>query len=163
MDDPRLTIELVPRSCWWSNLRSQLPREQWDIVRRWAYRQANYRCVICGGRGPDHPVEAHEWWSYIIDPVSRRLVQRLDVVKAICPACHEVKHMGLANIRGRTAAAIEHLAAVNGWEVEEALAYVEIEFNVWRVLSRYEWQADLSWLPRTLGIDVEPPRRGSQP
>ena len=156
-EPPRLTIELVPQTCWYSNLRSELSRKDWDTVRRWAYREAGYVCSICGGRGPSHPVEAHEWWSYVVE--DGRRVQRLDIVKAICPACHETKHMGLANIRGRAEVAIAHLGAVNGWNEDQAWAYAEAQFDLWRERSRYDWTADLSWLPRTLGIDVPTPKR----
>src|SRR3972149_12027864 len=94
---PRLTIELVPGTTWFSNLRSILPKEDWDALRRPAYRLAGYRCEICGGRGDRYPVAAHEVWKYDV----RKHIQRLIRLIALCPACHEVKHIGLAGGRGR--------------------------------------------------------------
>jgi hypothetical protein len=61
---PKLTVELVPETSWYSNLRSELTEEQWDTVRRRCYVAADYRCEVCGGRGPKWPVECHEVWSY---------------------------------------------------------------------------------------------------
>ncbi len=47
----RLTEELVPSSTWYLNLRSAVPRETWDTIRRAAYREHGYRCAVCGARG----------------------------------------------------------------------------------------------------------------
>jgi hypothetical protein len=60
----RLAVELVPEPCWWSNVRTIVDPPVWDQLRRQVYRHAHYRCEICGDRGPEHPVEAHEVWSY---------------------------------------------------------------------------------------------------
>ena len=80
----------------------------WDRIRRQVYRQANYRCEVCGGRGPEHPVERHEVWRYD----DRARVQALVRMIALCPSCHGVKHMGFAHARGTSAEAREHLARV---------------------------------------------------
>ena len=54
---PRLTIELVPSTCWFSNVRSNISKQDWDRLRKETYKKANYRCEICGGVGRNHPVE----------------------------------------------------------------------------------------------------------
>ena len=110
-DQARLTVELVPISCWFSNLRSELPPQDWDRLRRRVYRDAGYRCQTCGGRGAQHPVEAHELWTYD----DHTHIQRLAGVIALWPACHEVKHIGFAGQRGHGQRAAAHLAHVNGW------------------------------------------------
>ena len=46
-----LTIELVPRTCWGSNVRSLVSRGDWNWVRATAYAQAGYLCEIWGGTG----------------------------------------------------------------------------------------------------------------
>lgn len=33
----KLDFEMVPDGCWYSNLRSVLPKEAWDILRRMVY------------------------------------------------------------------------------------------------------------------------------
>ena len=80
----KLTIELVPRMCWYSNVRTNVTREKWDIIRKECYRKSNYKCEICGDKGTTHPVECHEIWEY--DDVN--YVQKLIGFIALCPNCH---------------------------------------------------------------------------
>ena len=54
----KLNFELVPDSCWYSNLRSQLPKEVWDRIRKKAYARAGGKCMLCGA--PTARLEAHE-------------------------------------------------------------------------------------------------------
>src|SRR5581483_3780994 len=91
-----------------------------------------------------------------------RAVQRLVRLTALCPACHEVKHFGLANKRGRGERAIAHLARVNGWSVSDAEAYVEAAFEQWASRSRHEWTLDCSVL-EAQGVHIAPgtPRRSA--
>ena len=107
--EPRLTVELVPQTCWYSNVRSEVSTGEWDKLKRVTFEQANYCCEVCSGRGLKHPVECHEIWDYN----DERHIQTLTGLIALCPACHECKHMGLANIKGRGAIATDHLAKVN--------------------------------------------------
>ena len=153
----RLTIELVPSTCWFSNVRDHVDPETWDRLRRQTYRDVNRKCAVCGGVGPKWPVECHELWAY--DDVNH--VQALMGLTGLCPACHEAKHMGLANTRGRGQDAQCHLARVNGWTVSETEEYVADAFRVWRERSQHEWTLDLAWLEQ-FGICVES-RRGDGP
>lgn len=138
----KLTIELVPQTAWFKNLRSLLTASEWDTVRKKCYREANYCCEICGGVGPNHPVECHEKWEY--DHVNH--VQTLTGLIALCPACHEVKHIGFASVRGRYYEALEHLAKVNGWILEEARDYAENAMNEWEERSRHQWKLNTEFL-----------------
>ena len=140
----QLTVELVPRTCWYSNLRSELPKRDWDILRKAAYAEADYHCVLCGGVGPKYPVEAHERWEYDDD----RHVQTLVGIMAICQSCHQVKHFGRTQVTtpDHGKAALAHLADVNGWSLAEATEYVAASFDTWSERSQYEWELDLSWL-----------------
>jgi hypothetical protein len=101
----RLTVELVPKTSWYNNVRALVDELGWDRIRRQVYRQADYRCEVCGGRGPEHPVECHEVWRYD----DRTRVQALVRMIALCPSCHRVKHMGFARVRGTSVQAREHL------------------------------------------------------
>ena len=123
-------------------MRSHVPAAEWDLLRRAVYRRAQHRCEICGGRGKAHSVECHEVWHY--DDAAR--VQRLAGFTALCPACHQVKHIGLANVQGKSAQALHHLAEVNGWSASRARAHVEQAFELWARRSEHEWQLDLSLL-----------------
>ena len=138
----KLTVELVPRPLWELNLRSLIPTEQWDQLRHATYRAAEYRCQICSGVGPTHPVECHEMWQY--DDEQR--VQKLIGLIALCPACHEAKHAGLAKIRGRSDKVIAHLMAVNEWSMQEAKQHLAEAFATHGKRSQEEWTQDLSWL-----------------
>jgi hypothetical protein len=55
---------------------------------------------------------------------------------ALCPACHECKHIGLANTQGRGEIAAKYLAKVNQWSIEQAIAYIEESFKIWQRRSR---------------------------
>ena len=83
-------------------------------------------------------------WEYD----DERRVQRLLGLMALCHRCHEVKHIGLAGVRGRREQAMRHLARVNGWSREDAELYVEAAFELWDRRSLYEWTLDISWLGR---------------
>ena len=137
-----LTIELVPKTAWFSNVRSMVAQPDWDRLRKETYRAYGYRCGVCGGVGKHHPVECHEIWQY--DDAKR--IQKLMGLIALCPRCHEVKHIGFANTQGRGAIATAHLAKVNGWTLAEAKWYVHQQFALWMQRSRLAWQVDLGWL-----------------
>lgn len=137
-----LTVELVPSTCWFKNVRSEVSPADWDRLKRMTSEAANHRCEVCGGRGPRWPVEAHEVWHY--DDLTH--VQTLAGMVALCPDCHSVKHIGLAMARGREKQALAHLARVNGWTPEDAQLYVEVQFEVWSKRSSHSWILDISWL-----------------
>ena len=145
----RLTVELVPSTCWYTNVRSNVSKAVWDRLRRHVAADAGQRCEICRGRGRRWPVECHEVWHY--DDATK--VQRLDRLVALCPACHEVKHSGLASKRGRLEAVIDHLADVNGWSPDDAALYLEVAFEQWARRSRHQWTLDISTLRTRYGLD----------
>ena len=138
----KLTIELVPSTSWFSNLRSLLTSEEWDKIRKGCYKNANYKCEVCGGIGEKHPVECHETWEY--DEING--IQKLVSLISLCPSCHEVKHFGLAGIKGRTKQAMDHLCKVNSCTMSEAEKYVQEAFVVWNKRSEQEWKLDISKL-----------------
>ena len=146
----RLTVELVPSTCWYTNVRSNVSKAVWDGLRRRVASEAGHRCEICGGRGRRWPVECHERWHY--DDAAR--VQRLERLVALCPDCHEVKHAGLASKRGRLEAVIRQLVKVNGWTADDAALYLEAVFETWAQRSRHQWTLDISVLTRNYGIDA---------
>jgi hypothetical protein len=146
---PRLTIELVPKSCWYSNVRSEVTPQSWEILKKRTFKAANYRCEICDRQGNQHPVECHEVWDY--DDTLH--IQRLVSLIALCPACHECKHIGFANVRGRGDIAAAHLASVNQWSAAMADDYVGECFELWERRSQFKWSLDISCLG-SLGVGV---------
>jgi 5-methylcytosine-specific restriction endonuclease McrA len=156
--EPRLTIELVPQTCWFSNVRSEVSSADWTRLKHETFQSAHYQCEICGGRGPQHPVECHEVWQYDDENHCQTLIRLM----ALCPACHECKHIGFAHTRGRGPIAAKHLANVNGWTIEQTVAYIDECFAVWQQRSQWEWDLDIGYLAQ-LGIPLrDPARRGNR-
>lgn len=138
----KLNFELVPDSCWYSNLRSQLPNEVWDRIRKKAYARAGGKCMVCGA--PTPRLEAHEQWEY--DDLNG--VQKLKNVVAVCRACHEVIHIGRTQLVGREREASEHFMKVNGCTYAEYRKALGEANEKHRERSRREWQLDVSELPK---------------
>jgi hypothetical protein len=142
MTEPKLTIELVPKSCHFKNVRSEVSKEQWDKLRKQTYRAANYKCEICGGKGDKWPVECHEVWDYDEETQVQKLVRLI----ALCPACHEVKHLGLASLNGRFEEAVSHLRNVNHWGVSKTQDYLDEVQEDYKRRSELDWNLDISFL-----------------
>jgi hypothetical protein len=145
----KLSIELVPSSAWYSNVRDIVTKAQWDIIRKQVYSAAYDVCQICGGIGPKHPVEAHEIWSY--DENSG--IQKLEKILALCPSCHQVKHIGLAQLQGKFEKAIKHFMKINEVTRSAALTYIESQFKIWEERSKLKWTLDVAELTN-YGIDI---------
>jgi hypothetical protein len=143
---PILIPELIPRSSWFNNLRSLLAQDQWDIIRKQAYRAAGYRCEICGGKGEKWPVEAHERWWFD----DKNSIQYLDGLIALCPLCHKVKHIGFTEIRGGVPAYIAArawMARINNWSEDVCEIAIREEFQRWEERNRINWKVDYSQAP----------------
>lgn len=152
-NDVRLSIELIPKTCWFSNVRDHISSSDWDKLRRASYEKANHVCEICGNRGEKHPVECHEIWFYD----DENFTQTLKGLISLCPNCHEVKHIGLAGLRGRGEIAKNHLAKVNKWSDEVAEQYINLSKDIFILRSKHEWHLNLEWLSNE-GVNVKPKR-----
>ena len=144
MKDFKLNFELVPDSCWYSNLRSELPKDVWDILRKKAYARAGGKCMICGA--PTARLEAHEQWEY--DDINQ--VQKLKNIVAICKSCHEVIHIGRTQLLGNERQASEHFMKVNNCSYAEYRKALGEANEKHRERSRREWQLDITDLPKFL-------------
>lgn len=145
----KLTFEMVPEECWYSNLRSILKPKDWDIVRRDAYTRANGRCCICGRR--TNRLEAHEKWSYN----EENALQKLEDVIALCHACHEVKHISRTQLIGRGAEAMEHFMRVNQCaQMDFHAALSEANEEYFRRNHVVGWVTDISWLENKFDIKL---------
>lgn len=140
----KLNFELVPDSCWYSNLRSELPREAWDKIRKKAYARAGGKCMICGA--PATRLEAHEQWEYD----DEKGIQKLKNVVAICRPCHEVIHIGRTQLTGREREAAAHFMKVNGCTYADYIKALGEANEVHRERSKREWRLDVSELPKFL-------------
>ena len=143
----KLSIELVPQTAWYANLRQFLRPKDWDFLRKRQYKLANGVCEICGDRGKKqgrrHDLECHEQWHYD----DEKHIQTLTGLIALCPNCHEVIHFGLAEIRGRGVQALQQLIRVNDIRVpEEAIDLIKAAQREWDERSSHPWEVDVSWL-----------------
>lgn len=146
----KLSIELVPKTCWFSNVRSAVTKQQWDYIRSLVSDKAWNICEICGGVGPKHPVECHEIWHYD----DKNQIQKLTGMIALCPDCHGVKHFGFSQIQGKGERAIKHFMKVNKFSKVKAEAFIFEAFKTWEQRSQKEWTLDISHL-KEYGIDVD--------
>lgn len=145
----RLSIELVPQTCWYSNMRKVLSRAEWDKLRKQIYAQYEHQCAICGAKGTLH---CHEIWLY--DDEAHR--QTLQGFIALCEWCHHVKHIGLAGILANEGKldyeqVVAHFLEVNQCNRERFESHRAEAFQQWRGRSRHQWKTDLGIWQKKLG------------
>lgn len=138
----KLTIELVPKTAWYKNVRTNVSKLRWDEIRHKCYTKAGHVCEICTGVGPNHPVECHEIWHYDDDTKRQTLIGLI----ALCPDCHTVKHPGYAQIKGRGPVVTEQLMKVNKMTHDEAMKYIAESFEIWRERSQSKWRLDTEFI-----------------
>lgn len=144
-----LTVELIPASSWFNNVRAVVTRSQWDKIKNAVASKAYFICEICGGVGPKHPVECHEVWLYD----DKNCTQTLERMIALCPNCHQVKHIGYAHISGNFVNAVKHFKKINKLTKIEAGKYISDAFSTWNKRSNKKWKLDISHLEK-YGIDI---------
>jgi hypothetical protein len=148
----RLTFELVPETCWWSNVRSQVTKAQWEKCKAYVKKRSGSRCEICNGVGRKWPVECHEIWAY--DDEAQ--VQTLVGLVALCPTCHQAKHIGrtmeVLSI-GEVDRVLDHVQQVNNWSRVTVHKAVQNTFAIWQIRSQWQWDLDVSYLA-TIGIEL---------
>ncbi len=151
----KLTIELVPSTCWHRNLRKQMSQSAWEKIRYQVYTQYGNRCGICHAEGRLH---CHEIWEY--DDTHH--IQRLQGFIALCPMCDHVKHIGFAE--GLAAdgkldmqLVIDHFLKVNQCSMEEYEAHAKDAWETWSIRSNeFGWTTDLGEFAR---LAAENPKR----
>ena len=135
-----LFIDLIPQTCWFTNVRYCTDSRDWDRLRNHVYSRVNNTCECCHNKTND--IEAHERWHYDADTKTQKLVRLV----ALCNMCHTTTHMGLAQIRGKGDEALEHLKQVRNFTQEEVIEHKNQAFQVWRERNEIEWNLDLSLL-----------------
>lgn len=142
---PALTIDLVPKTVWGTNMKAELPDEDWDAVRTQTYERAGYRCEVCGDQGDKWPVVCQEEYQYDSESLSRNR-QTFKGFVALCPACHKVKHAGRSIVDGGLKLVSSQLMRVNRWTHSESQMYLQKALSVWNERSLVEWEQDFSAL-----------------
>ena len=153
MAKPKLTIELVPTTCWFSNVRTLLPKKSWDKLRKESYAKANNKCEICGDHGKKqgsrHFVECHEIWDYN----QKNRTQKLTGLISLCPRCHMVKHFGRTTVIGKQAIAMSHMEKVNKWNHKQVVKYLAEVFTLHNERSKFKWKLDIEILHEKFDIE----------
>jgi Domain of unknown function (DUF5710) len=140
-----LFVDLVPSSCWFTNVRTCLDQRDWERLRRMVVERAGHRCEACGrgrARAEGRWLEVHERWLYR----EATAVQVLRRLICLCSDCHTATHMGLAGLRGIAEEAKAHLAAVNRWTPLQVEEHVAAAFELFAQRSRTDWRLDLQIL-----------------
>lgn len=146
----KLEFELVPDACWGVNLRSLLPKNTWDFLRKDAKSRANGRCMICG-RKTDR-LEGHEMWSYD----AKNGVQKLEDIMSICHDCHSVIHIGFTQLKGNIERAENHYMKVNNCSYAQYKKELGLANEKHRKLNEVkEWSLDLTFLKQYLNNEDE--------
>ena len=138
-----LFVDLVPSSCWFTNVRYCIAQRDWERLRRMLVRRAGQRCEVCN-RGEEREaqrwLEAHERWHYD-EPTTTQVLRRLII---LCSDCHGATHFGYAQVKGTADAAFAHLREVTGMSIEQARTHIRKAFHLWERRSARDWTLDLS-------------------
>ena len=151
----KLVPDLVPRTSFFRNLRSLLKTGEWDTIRRSVYADAGHKCSCCGEPGGKSLLHCHEVWEYN----EKACIQKLVGLICLCAKCHEVKHIGLAQIKGRYDQALYHMMAVNNESSGVCEKAIQEAFRTWKRRSSLLWKLDVAELERLLPLAKakEPP------
>ncbi len=134
-----LFVDLVPRSCWFTNARSALSPSDWQRVRNLAGGRTGWACETCGAKGTCH---IHERWAFLRETQTQSLRRLI----ALCANCHLATHFGFAEISGKRDVAARQLASINHWSMDQVDEHVDRAFGLWRRRNEIDWKLDLGIL-----------------
>ena len=150
-----LFVDLVPSSCWFTNVRSCVSQADWERLRRMIIKRAGDRCEVCGireDRDDERWMEAHERWDYN----DEARVQTLKRIICLCTDCHRTTHYGFAMVNGDADWVFDFLMQIRESDATETNRHIEEAFALWEKRSEKVWELDLSILT-DCGIEVTPP------
>ncbi len=149
-----LYVDLIPASCWFTNVRYCVHPRDWDRLRRHVYNRANNCCECCGTPGK---LDAHERWHYD----NQTQVQKLVRLVALCRVCHRATHLGhtimnhedsevigLANCikanQPRIIEARDKFMKLRNFTVPDIRSHFAEALNLNKIRSEIVWTLDLS-------------------
>lgn len=147
-----LFVDLIPASCFFKNVRSDIKESHWRVLSKLVRARAGGQCETCGAaEDPEsgNYLDAHERWHY--DDATH--VQKLMRIVSLCKSCHLHTHMGYANIQGKSEEAIAHKMKVSGLSRAEVDQEIEAAFKLWEQRNRGSWKLDLGILTNS-GVRV---------
>jgi hypothetical protein len=136
--EPRVTVDLIPETSFFRNVRSHVTRAQWASIRAVVIARAGGRCERC--LAPTDAFDCDEVWRY---EGTRQILAGL---AAVCKRCHAVKHFAHSELRGHGLRALRHMCKVNGWSQDQAIQHIAEAYATWEERSRIHWELDLSYL-----------------
>lgn len=149
-----LDIELVPSTCFGHNLRKLLPASAWQAISRFVRNDAGGVCEVCGQHvNSIAELECHEEWKYIKKHKKNgkvKRIQKLVGLKALCPMCHAVKHIGLAAHNGKYEDAVDWFMQVNGATYKEFKKESDKAWKKYHKRSKHHWRLDCTKLEELL-------------
>ncbi len=136
-----LFIDLIPKSCWFTNVRYCVSKEDWNKIRKIIYKRTGYICECCkiDCIKSNNSIEAHERWHYDYENKIQKLVRLV----ALCKKCHQSTHYGFAKINGKEKEAIEHLQMVRNFNLSELNEHVNMAYSSWFEKNQYSWNLNL--------------------
>ena len=136
-----LYIDLIPKSCWFTNVRYCVRPEDWDIIRKKVYSRTRYKCECCGFNCIKNksPIEAHERWEYNYETKTQKLVRLI----GLCKLCHSTTHFGLSRMNGMEQKVSNHLKTVRNFNIEELKEHIDVAYTIWLERNNLEWNLDL--------------------
>lgn len=162
--------DLIPMTSFGASLANLLTKTSWDRLRHPLIEANNNVCEVCGQRFPS--LDVHEIWDYEFPPedewAQRETVtvfgrQILVGLVAICKACHECFHPGLANVNGRLQDVLERIARINNWTVDEARHYDLTVARRGRLSSEINWLLDIGRIKHPEGgLQIRSPWRSAE-
>ena len=87
-----LKPQLIPRTAWGQNFRSEISDVQWNRITHYLRQKYNYACQLCNRNYKKEPesLQAHEKWEF--DRENQK--QILENILCVCEKCHHVIHWG---------------------------------------------------------------------
>lgn len=136
-----LYVDMIPSSCWFTNVRYCVKKEDWDKIRKNVYMRVGFRCECCFIDCIKNkiPIEAHERWDYDYLTLTQKLVRLI----GLCKLCHQSTHLGFATINGNGETAIKHLQKVRNFTEEEVKEHIDMATAIWNERNQYEWKLNL--------------------
>ena len=135
-----LYIDLIPSSCWFTNVRSCVHPRDWDRLRRHVYERVNNKCECCNIDPGDESLEAHERWQYDEHTRTQKLVRLI----ALCNACHLATHLGFANAHGDLVKAGKQLNKLRNFTALDIERHYIESLEINKTRSAITWNLDLS-------------------
>ena len=149
----KLTIDLIPKSCWKTSIRKSMQESEGNEISQDVIRKADNACEICGS---EKKVVCHEVWQYD----DKQHIQKLKGFKAICRMCYAVEHFGMSQVLAMKGylnlnEVIKHFCKVNGVSWDDFNKHKEKEFAKHRERSSHKWKTDFGkWSKLITSKDV---------